>query len=129
MVFTVVYVKTLKKFQKFIKVNKVRNKYILDVKKMMIEENVDPNGDKIYLKILILNKVMAAIEKRKDIYFIPNFDDEFSVGKLLNLREILDDNSFNVLIFHDEFAKSPEILNEAFEYLSHFDSSQIIRDY
>ncbi|CAG7580895.1 MAG: hypothetical protein SLAVMIC_00593 [uncultured marine phage] len=127
--FTCVYVRTRKKFDKFVKVNKIRNKYILDVRKMMDEENVDPSGDKIYLKILILNKVQMAIEKDRDIYFIPNFDDEFSIEKLLNLKKILDENNFNILVFHDEFEKHPTVLDEAFEYLSYFDSSQIIRDY
>lgn len=127
--FTCVYVKTIKKFQKFIKVNKIKNKYILDVKKMMQEENVDPNGDKIYLKILILNKVQKAIEKNKDIYYIPNFDDEFSIKKLLNLKKILEKNNFNILVFHDEFEKTPHLLDEAFDHLSYFDNSQIIRDY
>ena len=127
--FTCVYVKTRKKFDKFVKVNKIRNKYILDVRKMMDEENVDPSGDKIYLKILILNKVQMAIEKNRDIYFIPNFDDEFSIEKLLNLKKILEDNCFNILVFHDEFEKQPQVLDEAFEYLSYFDNSQIIRDY
>jgi len=122
-------VKTRKKFEKFIKVNKIRNKYILDVKKMMDEENVDPNGDKIYLKILILNKVQLAIEKNRDIYYIPNFDDDFSIEKLLNLKKILDKNNFNILLFHDEFEKQPQVIDEAFEYLSYFDNSQIIRDY
>lgn len=127
--FTCVYVKTIKKFQKFIKVNKIKNKYVLDIRKMMQEENVDPNGDKIYLKILILNKIEKAIEKDKDIFYIPNFDDDFSINKLLNIKKILGKNNFNVLVFHDEFEKTPEILDEAFGHLSYFDKSQIVRDY
>lgn len=129
MTFTCVYVKTIKKFQKFVKVNKIRNKYILDVKKMMDEENVDPSGDKIYLKILILNKVQLAIEKNKDVYFIPNFDDEFSIEKLLNLKKILEKNNFNILVFEDEFEKNPGVIDEAYEYLSYFDHSQILNTY
>lgn len=127
--FTCVYVRTRKRFDKFVKVNKIKNKYILDIKKMMDEEEVDPEGDKIYLKILILNKVHMAIEKGRDIYYLPNFDDEFSIEKLLNLREILEDNKFNILVFEDEFEKFPHIIDEAYEYLSYFDNSQILNTY
>lgn len=127
--FTCVYVRTRKRFDKFIKVNKIKNKYILDIKKMMDEEEVDPDGDKIYLKILILNKVHMAIEKNKDIYYLPNFDDDFSIEKLLNLKKILEDNNFNILVFEDEFEKNPHIIDEAYEYLSHFDNSQILNTY
>ena len=38
MQFFVVYVKQIKKFQKYIKVNKIRNKYIIDIKKISEEE-------------------------------------------------------------------------------------------
>jgi argonaute-like protein implicated in RNA metabolism and viral defense len=127
MVFTCVYTKTAKKLQKFIKVNKIKNKYILDIKKMMEDEEI--GEDKMYLKILILNKVHLAIEKNKDIYFIPNFDDEFSIEKLLNLKQILENNKFNILMFFDDFNEDQEVLDDAFKKLSVFDSSQIIRDY
>lgn len=131
--FTCVYVLTRKKLDKFIKVNKIKNKYILDIRKMMTEEEIDPQAmteeQRTYLMILIFNKIQKAIDKEKDVYYIPNFDDDFSIRKLLNLRSILEDNPFNVLIFHDEFQKQPEVLDEAFDYLSQFDNSQIIRDY
>ncbi len=127
--FFCVYVSTRKKLDKFFKVNKVRGKYILDVKKMMDDEGIDPDGDKIYLKILIFNKVQRAIEKNKDIYYIPNFDEDFSIEKLLNLRKILGDNNFNILLFYEEFEKKPGLREEALENLSKFSNSQIIRDY
>lgn len=129
MKFTCVYCKTKKKIDKYFKVNKISNKYVLDIKKMMDEEEIQTSDDKMYLKILIFNKVQKAIEKGKDIYYIPNFDEEFNINKLLNLRTILGRNDFNVLIFHDEFQKMPHVLDEAFEYLHEFDNSQIIRDY
>ncbi len=128
--FFVVYVKTQKKFQKFIKVNKIRNKYILDVKKIIQEEELDTESDKRILKIIIFQKIQQAIEKKKDIYFIPNFDDsDFSITKLINLKKILENNNFNILLFYDEFSKTPNIIEEAFDNLSQFTHSQIIRDY
>lgn len=128
--FFVVYCKTQRKFSKFIKVNKVRNKYIIDIKKIIEEEEVDYTKEKTYLKILILNKVQQAIEKKKDIYYIPDFDSEFSIDKLLNIKKILGDgNNFNVLIFYNEFRKDSILLDGVMSNLPKFSSSQIIRDY
>ncbi len=126
--FFVVYCRQRKKFDKFVKVNRIRNKYIIDLKKLVEEEEIDPN-DKTYLKIIIFNKVQQAIEKGKDIYYIPDFDNEFSIEKLMNMRKILEENAFNVLIFYNEFRKNPQILDDVFTNLSKFSNSQIIRDY
>ena len=127
--FFCVYCKTRKKFDKYIKVNKIRNKYIIDIQKIVEEEEVDFEEDKTYLKILIFNKIQQAIDRKKDIYYLPDFDNEFSIEKLLNLKKILGDNNFNVLIFYYEFRKNQEIIEEVFNNLSKFNSSQIIRDY
>ena len=127
--FFCVYCKVRKKFDKYIKVNKIKNKYIIDIKRIVEEEEVDFEDDKTYLKILIFNKIQQAIDKKKDIYYIPDFDNEFSIEKLLNLKKILGDNNFNVLIFYNEFRKNPEIIDDVFSNLSKFSNSQIIRDY
>jgi hypothetical protein len=126
--FCVVYTRTRKKVDKFFKVNQIKNKYVLDIKKMMDDE-VEHKEDIMFLKILILNKIQLAMEKGKDIYYIPNFDDEFSIDKLLNLKKILSNNNFNILVFYDEFKKHPQFLDEALENLTKFTYSQIIRDY
>lgn len=126
--FFCVYVKTRKKIDKYIKVNRVKNKYIIDIKKIIEEEELDLD-DKTYLKILVFNKIQQAIDKKKDIYYIPDFDNDFSIEKLLNLKKILGENSFNVLIFYNEFRKTPEIIDDVFSNLSKFSNSQIIRDY
>lgn len=127
--FFCVYVKTRKKIDKYIKINRVKNKYIIDIKKIIEEEELTHTDDKTYLKIIIFNKIQQAIDKKKDIYYIPDFDNEFSIEKLLNLKKILGDNNFNVLIFYNEFRKNPEIIDDVFENLSKFSNSQIIRDY
>ena len=127
--FFCVYCKVRKKFDKFIKVNKIKNKYIIDIKRIVEEEEVDFDDDKTYLKILIFNKIQQAVDRKKDIYYIPDFDNEFSIEKLLNLKKILGENNFNVLIFYNEFRKNQEIIDEVFSNLSRFNSSQIIRDY
>jgi hypothetical protein len=127
--FFCVYCKVRKKFDKYIKVNKIKNKYIIDIKRIVEEEEVDFEDDKTYLKILIFNKIQQAVDRKKDIYYIPDFDNEFSIEKLLNLKKILGENNFNVLIFYNEFRKNQEIIEEVFNNLSKFNSSQIIRDY
>lgn len=127
--FFCVYVKTRKKIDKYIKVNRVKNKYIIDIRKIMEEEELTHIDDRIYLKIVVFNKIQQAIDKGKDIYYIPDFDNEFSIEKLLNLKKILGENSFNVLVFYNEFRKNNDILDNLFENLSKFSNSQIIRDY
>ena len=127
--FFLVICKTRKKFDKFIKINRIRNKYIIDIKKIVDEEEVDFKDDKTYLKILIFNKIQQAIDKKKDIYYIPDFDKDFSIEKLLNLKKILGENNFNVLVFYNEFRKNPEIMDDVLSNLSKFNNSQIIRDY
>ena len=127
--FFCVYCKVRKKFDKYVKVNKIKNKYIIDIKRIVEEEEVDFDDDRTYLKILIFNKIQQAIDRKKDIYYIPDFDNEFSVEKLLNLKKILGENNFNVLIFYNEFRKNQDIIEEVFSNLSKFSNSQIIRDY
>ena len=129
MEFFCVYCKTRKKVDKFIKVNRIKNKYIIDIKKIMEEEEVSFEDDKMYLKVLIFQKIQQARDKKKDIYYIPDFDNEFSIEKLLNLKKILGENNFNVLIFYNEFRKNPEVIDDVFSNLSKFSNSQIIRDY
>lgn len=127
--FYCVYCRTRKKFDKYVKMNRIRNKYIIDIKKIIEEEDVNLGDDKTYLKILIFNKIQQAVDKKKDIYYIPDFDNEFSIEKLINIKKILGENQFNILIFYNEFRKDKAILDEVLYNLSKFSSSQIIRDY
>jgi hypothetical protein len=130
MKFFCVYVKSRKKLDKMIKVNHIKNKYIIDLKKIQEEEEITLDKEKTYLKIIIFQKIQQALEKNKDIYYIPDFDSEFSIEKLLNIKKILgDSNEFNVLVFYNEFRKDQEILDDVLGNLSKFSNSQIIRDY
>jgi hypothetical protein len=129
--FFCVYTKNRKKIDKFFKVNKIKNKYVVDIRKIIEEEEItNYEEEKTFLKILVMQKVQQAIEKDKDIYYIPDFDETFSVEKLLNIKKLLGpENNFNVLIFYNEFRKDTEILYEVMDNLSKFSNSQIIRDY
>ncbi len=127
--FFCVYCKTRRKFDKYLKVNKIKNKYIIDLRKIVDEEDVNFDQDKTYLKILIFNKIQQAVDRDKDIYYIPDFENEFSIEKLLNLKKMLGTNNFNVLIFYNEFRKNQDVIDDVFSNLSKFSNSQIIRDY
>lgn len=130
MQFFCVYVKTRKKLDKYIKVNKIRNKYIIDIKKILEEEEINFEEQKTYLKIIIFQKIQQAIEKNKDVYYIPDFDSMFSIEKLLNIKKILGgDNNFNILVFYNDFRKEVSLIDDVFDNLTKFNASQIIRDY
>ena len=128
--FFCVYVSSRKKFDKYVKVNRIRNKYIIDIRKIIEEEEIKYQDEKTYLKIIIFNKIQQAVERKKDIYYIPDFSSDFSIEKLLNIKKILgDENEFNVLIFYNEFRKEVDLLEDVLGNLSKFSNSQIIRDY
>jgi hypothetical protein len=130
MEFYCVYVKTRKKLDKYVKVNRIKNKYIIDIRKILEEEEIDYDKDRTYLKILINQKIQIAIEKNKDVYYVPNFEHDFSIEKLLNIKKLLGgDNNFNVLIFFNDFRKENDTLLDVMDNLPKFSNSQIIRDY
>jgi len=130
MEFYCVYVKTRKKLDKYVKVNRIKNKYIVDIKKILEEEEIDFDKDRTYLKILVNQKIQIAIEKNKDIYYVPDFEHDFSIEKLLNIKRLLgEENNFNVLIFFNDFRKDNDILDDVLGNLTKFSNSQIIRDY
>jgi predicted transcriptional regulator len=85
MQFFCVYVKTRKKLDKYIKVHKIRNKYIVDIKRILEEEEIELDEQRTWLKILIFQKIQQAIEKNKDVYYVPDFESDFSIEKLLNI--------------------------------------------
>jgi hypothetical protein len=130
MQFFCVYVKTRKKLDKYIKVNKIRNKYIVDIRRILEEEEIELDEQRTWLKILIFQKIQQAIEKNKDVYYVPDFESDFSIEKLLNIKKILgQDNNFNILVFYNDFRKDQQLIDDVFGNLTKFNASQIIRDY
>src|SRR6266403_126904 len=104
--FYLCFVKTRKKIDKYFKVNKIRNKYVIDIKKILEEE------------------------KMKDVYYIPNFyNPQLDVIKLLELKNVLsEEQNFNLLLFFEEFVGT-NWLNTVLEELDSFSHSQIIKNY
>jgi hypothetical protein len=129
--FFCVYTKNRKKIDKFFKVNGIRNKYVIDLAKIISKEEIENYDDeKTFLKILVYQKLQSAIERGKDIYYIPDFEKEFSIEKLINLKKLLgSENNFNIIIFWNEFKKDAHLLDDIMENMSKFSNSQIIKDY
>lgn len=97
----------------------------------MDEEDINLNDvqNTSYFKILIYKKIKNAMEKGKDIYYIPNLDNpELKIERMLKMRDILPTYNFNLLFFHNEF-KSDQISTTVMEHLSEFNCSQVIKDY
>lgn len=131
--FFICFVKTRKKLDKYFKINKIKNKHIIDIRKIIDEENLDISDESSYkfFKILVINKIKNARDKGRDIYYIPDFSNSnINVLKIISLKEHFkrDFTLFNVLWFYDEFINSIYI-NDIVDILPLFDNAQIIQDY
>lgn len=129
--FFLVLCKTKKKIDKYMKMNRIRNKYIIDIKKMLEEEDISqeeaPKSD--LFKIIILKKFNLAKEKNKDIYYIPNLNSNSNYKKLFNIKDLLSTtHNFNLLYFYEDFEKDQQPI-EILEKISEFDLTQILKDY
>jgi hypothetical protein len=126
-------VKTRKKLEKYFKINRIRNKQIIDIKKIMEEEKIKLTDKESisFFKVLVWNKIKMAKDKGKDIYYIPNYsNNDLNMNKLFKLKEsILEiDDSFNLLCFHEEFLGTIW-LSETLDNIEKFDNTQILKDY
>lgn len=129
--FILVICKDKKKFKKFEKVNKLRNKYVIDIKKMMEDENLNSNNvsNSSVFKLNLLKKFNLAKEKKKHVYYIPNLLEQNSIQKLFNIKELMSDtHNFTLLYFYDDFTNEEQPL-EILEKIAEFDYTQILEDY
>lgn len=129
--FFIVFCKTRRKFDKYIKINRVRNKVIVDIQELIDEYDIDVDKHKDYFNLMVYTRINHSLRKGKDIYYIPDFKSKnISVNELFKLKEILDFNiNFNILLFYEEFINNTEVINDVFENMSRFNTSQIIKDY
>jgi len=129
--FYIVFCKTRRKFDKYIKINRVRNKVIVDITELIDEYDIDINKHKDYFNLMVYTKINHSLKKGKDIYYVPDIKSkEISIKELFKLKEILEyDINFNILLFYEEFIDNKVILNDIFDNISDFSSSQIIKDY
>lgn len=130
--FYIVFSKSTKKFDKYVKLNKIKKKEIIDIKKQIAEENLDYKKFKDYFNLMIYTKINHALRKGKDVYYIPNFtDSDIDVSNLFKMKEILVEFpiQFNALIFFDEFKNDELMLKNIYENIDCFNNSQIIESY
>ena len=131
--FFISMVKTKKKLDKYFKINKIRNKQIIDIRKIMEEEKLKLNDREsiAFFKVLVWNKIKMARDKGKDIYYIPNFSSsDLDIKKLLRLKSSLleiNDN-FNLLLFYEEFIGTNWLI-DVLDNIETFDNTQILKDY
>jgi len=129
--FFITLTKTRRKVDKYIKINRIRNKVLVDINELMIEYDVKNNKHKEYFNLMIYTRINHALKKGKDIYYIPDFkSNDIKLVELFKLKKSIDfEINFNVLLFYDEFIDDEKTLSDVYENLSFFNSSQIIKDY
>lgn len=129
--FFIVFCKTRRKFDKYIKINRVRNKVIVDIDELIAEYDIDPIKNKDYFNLMIYTRINHSLKKGKDIYYIPDFNSkDVKISQLFKLKEILNFNiNFNILVFYEEFMNDTETLNDVFINMDKFNTSQIIKNY
>jgi hypothetical protein len=130
--FFLVLCKTRKKLDKYMKINRIRNKYIIDIKKIIEELEIETYEEIIrsdLLKLHLMKRINMAKEKKKDIYYIPYYDLNKKISKVFNLKNIIEKtHNFNLLYFYDDFdniEQQQTIMNR----ISEFDLTQILKDY
>ena len=131
--FYLVFTKNRKRFDKYVKVNKIKNKVIIDIKSLLDEYDVeDYEKYKDYFNLIIYTRITHSLEKKKDIYYLPNFSNKnFDIEEIFKIKKLLNSNKtkFNILIFYDEFKDNDYINQSILENMNIFDASQILKSY
>jgi len=131
--FYLVFTKNRKRFDKYIKVNKIKNKVIIDIKFLLDDYEVDDYETyREYFNLIIYTRIKHSIDKNKDVYYIPNFNNkDFDIEEVFKIKKILSSNemNFNILIFYDEFKDDDYINQSILENMNIFDASQILKSY
>jgi hypothetical protein len=123
--------KNRKKFDKYVKVNRVKNKVIIDIKLALEENEINDDRYSDYFNLMIYTRIIQSLNKGKDIYYIPNFQNEkLDICEILKIKKILKDGTnFNVLMFFDEFKDDVRIQNDVLTNIGLFDNTQLLKDY
>jgi len=120
------------KINKYLKVNRISKKVIIDIK-LTMEENDISEEDRYmeYFNLMIYTRITQALNKEKDVYYIPNFSNKnFDIKEIFKIKKILKEGTlFNLLMFFDEFKDDVRFQNEVLTNITIFDKSQIIKDY
>ena len=129
--FYLVFTKSRKRFDKYVKVNRIKNKVIIDIKQQLDEYDISYPEYKEYFNLLIYTKITHSLNKKKDIYYIPNFSNKgLDVEEVFKIKKLLNETtSFNILLFFDEFKDNDEVNQSILSNMNIFDASQILKSY
>ncbi len=129
--FYLVFTKSRKRFDKYVKVNRIKNKVIIDIKQQLEEYDISYPEYKEYFNLLIYTKIKHSLLKKKDIYYIPNFSNKaLDIEEVFKIKKILEGKAnFNILLFFDEFKDNEEINQSILSNMNIFDASQILKSY
>ena len=133
MEFYIVFVKNKKKLDKYIKVNKIRNKAIIDIKQQLEDHGLEDVTEwRDYFNLMIYTKIRQALNKNKDVYYIPNLNkiNNLEIDEILQIKENLKEEiNFNLLFFFEDFKENEKLNTNLLSSISLFDAIQIIKDY
>jgi hypothetical protein len=130
--FYVVFVKNRKKLDKYIKINKIRNKTIIDIKQQLEDHGLEDDTEwREYFNLIIYTKIIQTIRKNKDVYYIPNLNkiNLLEIDDIFQMKENLSGVNFNLLFFFEDFKDNQKLYENLLSSISLFDAIQIIRDY
>ena len=133
MEFYIVFVKNRKKLDKYIKINKVRNKTIIDIKQQLDDHGLDDVSEwREYFNLIIYTKITQTIRKNKDVYYIPNLCklNSLEIDDIFQIKDnLVGKINFNLLFFFEDFKDNQKMYENLLSNISLFDAIQIIRDY
>lgn len=133
MEFYIVFVKNRKKLDKYVKINKIRNKTIIDIKQQLDDNGLDDVSEwREYFNLIIYTKITQTIRKNRDVYYIPNIQNlnNIEIDDIFQIKENLTGKiNFNLLFFFEDFKDNKKLNDNILSNISLFDSIQIIRDY
>lgn len=133
MEFYIVFVKNRKKLDKYIKINKIRNKTIIDIKQQLEDHGLEDATEwREYFNLIIYTKITQTIRKNKDVYYIPNLNkiSTLEIDDIFQIKEnLVGKVNFNLLFFFEDFKDNQKLYENILSNISLFDAIQIIRDY
>jgi hypothetical protein len=133
MEFYIVFVKNRKKLDKYIKINRIRNKTIIDIKQQLDDHGLEDVTEwREYFNLIIYTKITQTIRKNKDVYYIPNINkiSTLEIDDIFQIKEnLVGKINFNLLFFFEDFKDNQKLYENLLSNISLFDAIQIIRDY
>ncbi|MCK9417328.1 hypothetical protein M0Q97_11830 [Candidatus Dojkabacteria bacterium] len=115
------------------KINKIRNKTIIDIKQQLDDHGLESSNEwKEYFNLIIYTKITQTIRKNKDVYYIPNLNKikNLEIDDIFQIKEnLIKKVNFNLLFFFEDFKDNQELYDNLLSSIYLFDAIQIIRDY